>query len=97
MLKIIYLIICLLVTIVAILFFSQNDDFVTLNYYFGHLEIRLSYLILIVLVLGFCMGVLSLLPITIKQRLHLSSKKRQLQQQSEELNNLRALPIKDNY
>jgi putative membrane protein len=81
--------------ILAISFSLLNAEVVTVNYFLGKQELPLSLVLLIALFIGCFLGFLVQLKISIQQRYqnHVLNKKINLLNQ--ELNNLRALPVKD--
>lgn len=85
----------ILLIIIAICFSLLNAEVVSVNYFLGKKDLPLSLILLIALFLGCLLGFLAQIKISIKQRYqsHVLNKKINLLNQ--ELNNLRALPVKD--
>ncbi|MET1253693.1 LapA family protein [Aliikangiella maris] len=87
----------LLLFIASILFFAQNDSPIAINYLSGELNWQLNWVMLASLVIGFCIGVFSILGHLLQAKRLVRQQKIKLQKQEKELNNLRALPVKDEY
>ena len=79
------------------LFFAQNDGLVTIRYFIGEVEWQLNWVMILSLLAGFGLGIASLLGGLLKAKLQLRLARGKLQQHEQELNNLRALPMKDDY
>ena len=79
------------------LFFAQNDSLVKINYFAGELDWQLNWVMVFCLLIGFILGVISILGSLLKTKLHLKLAKNKLERHSKEINSLRALPIKDEY
>lgn len=95
--KIIGIIISLILFIISALFFSQNDSLIVINYFSGELTWQLNWIIILTLFIGFTLGIFSMLSSLLKTKFELRQTKIKLDKQSKEINNLRALPIKDQY
>jgi len=89
------LIITILLFVVAVVLGLKNQQVVNLNYLVAQSEIRLSTLLAIIFLIGFftssVIAMLFFVKLKIKNRQLLKMNKRQ----SKELNDLRALPVKD--
>ncbi|MGB5445735.1 MAG: lipopolysaccharide assembly protein LapA domain-containing protein [Psychromonas sp.] len=89
------LVILILLFVIAILLGLKNHQVVNFNYLVAQSEIRLATLLAITFLLGFVVSV----AISVLFYLKLKIKNRQLlkmtNRQSKELNELRALPVKD--
>ena len=79
------------------LFFAQNDALVKINYFTGELDWQLNWVMVLCLLIGFILGVASILGNLLKTKVQLKLAKKKLQRHSKEINSLRALPIKDEY
>ncbi|MFA6037925.1 MAG: lipopolysaccharide assembly protein LapA domain-containing protein [Legionellales bacterium] len=81
--------------ILAISFALLNAEIVNVNYFFAKAQLPLSLLLLIALCVGCLLGFLAQVKVAITQRYrnHVLTKKNNLLNQ--ELNNLRAMPVKD--
>ncbi|PCJ48885.1 MAG: hypothetical protein COA74_07850 [Gammaproteobacteria bacterium] len=78
-------------------FAALNDGIITINYFVGKSDVRLTYLLLACFALG---GLMSLLLISVsylKLRLDVRKLNKAVSLNSQELSNLRALPVKDPY
>jgi len=83
--------------VVSALFFAQNDSVVEIKYFAGSFQWQMNWVLVSILVLGFLLGVLSTLTSLISTKVKLANANRKLALNEKEINNLRALPIKDNY
>ncbi len=87
----------LIIIILGVSFAVLNASDVTLNYYFGTLQLSLSILLVLTLAVGAIIGVLfSLVPL-VKLKHKNMRLKAKVKQASQEVENLRAMPIKDNH
>ena len=93
--KLLYGTVFISVLIIGIAFFMKNNHPVSFNYFVGTLEIKLSFLLLLSLILGTIMGVLALVPVIINLKYKNSKLKRQIKIREKEVNNLRVIPVKD--
>ena len=87
--------ILLIVFLLGISFAVLNPDKISVNYYFGESEIRISTALVLALVIGALLGVISGLGIILRQRTRISRLNRMVSVTEKEVNNLRSLPIKD--
>ncbi|PWK50857.1 LapA family protein [Pleionea mediterranea] len=94
---IIYFILFILVCTLSILFFAQNDQDVVLSYFIGQLDTPLAFIIVGSLLVGYFIGVISLTGRLFKLRVKLKQAQHKLGQKTKEVENLRSLPIKDDY
>ncbi|MEE4244504.1 MAG: LapA family protein [Kangiellaceae bacterium] len=94
---IIYFLLFLLLCAVSILFFAQNDQPVTLSYFVGQSDVPLAYIIVAAVIIGYLVGLLSFAAGMLKQTVQLKSYKRQLISKSKELENLRSMPVRDDF
>jgi putative membrane protein len=93
--RLIKLFIIILIIILGAVFAVLNADPVEINYYFGRQEIPLSLILTIALGLGVVLGVLVGMVRVLGLKRELHSLKRRSQMVSEEVNNLRALPLRE--
>ncbi|TQV84503.1 lipopolysaccharide assembly protein LapA domain-containing protein [Aliikangiella coralliicola] len=91
------IILSLLLFVVSALFFAQNDSLVMINYFSGQLEWQLNWVMVLCLLVGFALGVASVIGNLFKTKFQLRQAKNKLEGCQKEVNNLRALPIKDEY
>ncbi len=94
MLLIRLLIFAVLVTIGAA-FALNNSDTVTLSYYFGTQEMPLSLLLIFTLIVGAIVGILSATVAILRLKRENASLRRKAKVVTEEVENLRALPLKE--
>ena len=96
MVRIIKLIFILFVMVIAIAFAVMNEGMVNLNYYFGSRELPLSVVVVGALALGALMGFLASMGGNLRLRRENATLKHKSHLAAQEVNNLRAIPIKDN-
>lgn len=94
MLLIKLLIFAVLITIGAV-FASNNGDSVTLNYYLGSQDMPLSLLLICTLIFGAIIGMLSATVTILRLKGENASLRRKAKVVSEEVENLRTLPLKE--
>jgi putative membrane protein len=84
------------VLLVGVTFTSKNVQMVELNYYFGvHWMTPLSFMLLTTLTVGIAFGLLASLAMLARMQGQLLRVRRENRQLEQEVNNLRALPIRD--
>ncbi|MEJ2403822.1 MAG: lipopolysaccharide assembly protein LapA domain-containing protein [Candidatus Thiodiazotropha sp.] len=93
--RLIKLFLVIFVMIFGAAFAVLNSNPVEVNYYFGHQEIALSLVLTLVLGLGVILGVLSTMARIIRLKHEIQTLKRGADLVSKEVNNLRALPLKE--
>ena len=94
--RIVYGILVLAVLLVGVTFTTKNAQVVELNYYFGvHWETPLSFMLLTTLTVGIALGLLASLAMQARMQRQLLQVRRENRQLEQEVNNLRALPIRD--
>ncbi|GHA12546.1 LapA family protein [Oceanisphaera arctica] len=74
---------------------SQNDQLVHVNYLLAQGDYRLSTLLAVVFVAGFVIGWLVFGLILLRLKMNNSGLRKKVERQQRELEELRALPIKD--
>ncbi|OIN12907.1 LapA family protein [Oceanisphaera psychrotolerans] len=74
---------------------SQNDQLVHVNYLLAQGDYRLSSLLAIVFVAGFAIGWLVFGLVLLRLKMNNSGLRKKVERQHKELEELRALPIKD--
>ena len=79
----------------GILFAQANSSLIIVDYYFGVAESRLALALLWSMMMGLVIGVLVGMTLSLKQRSQLRQKNRRLKQLEQELDNLRALPVRN--
>ncbi|MET0003700.1 MAG: LapA family protein [Candidatus Thiodiazotropha sp.] len=93
--RFIKLFIVILIMMLGAVFTVLNADPVEINYYFGHRDFPLSLILTIALGLGVILGVLAGMGRVLGLKREIHSLKRRSQMVSEEVKNLRALPLKE--
>lgn len=78
-------------------FAALNDGTIAINYFIGVSETRLTYLLLACFILGGVMALLLISGSYLKLRLELRRLRNTVALNSQELSNLRELPVKDPY
>ena len=76
-------------------FAALNDDVISINYFIGETDIRLTYLLLACFTLGGLMGILLISGSYLKLRLQNRKLRNTISVNHQEINNLRELPVKD--
>jgi len=93
--RIVKLFILMVVMLLGAVFTALNADPVPFNYYFGSRELPLSLIMTGALGLGVLLGILSCMGLIFGIKRENLSLRRKSQLASQEVNNLRALPLKD--
>ena len=78
-------------------FAALNDGIITMNYFIGEAEIRLTYLLLACIIFGSLMSLLLLSGSYFKMRFEIRRLRNTVSMKDQELSNLRSLPVKDPY
>ena len=89
------LLLLLLVLVVAAFFASLNPAEVTLHYYFGSIELPLAILLVAALGVGVLLGLIVGLGIFLKAKRDQARLQRKARLAEQEVNNLRAIPLRD--
>ena len=94
--RLLYGMLILAVLLVGVTFTTKNAQVVELNYYFGiHWVTPLSFMILTTITIGIALGLLASLAMQARMQRQLLHARRENRQLEQEINNLRALPIRD--
>lgn len=93
--RILRLLLLLLMMVLGAALALQNADPVPFDYYFDSQKVPLALLLVGALLFGALLGWLSALPWVIRLKAQVSSLKRRQKLASQELDNLRSLPLKD--
>ena len=94
--RFLYGILVFAVLLVGVTFTSKNAQVVELNYYFGiHWVTPLSFMLLTTFTVGIAFGLLASLAMQARMQRQLLQVRRENRQLEQEVNNLRALPIRD--
>ena len=88
---------CLFIIILTsgLVFFLKNSQQLEFNYVIGTISLPLSILILLVLFVGVILGWFSLVPLLLRQRRRIGRLEKHARLVEKEVNNLRAMPLKD--
>jgi len=78
-------------------FAALNDGIITMNYFIGEAEIRLTYLLLACIIFGSLMSLLLISGNYLKMRFEVRKLRKAVSIKNQELSNLRALPVKEPY
>ena len=89
------LILVFIILMIGLTFHLKNNQLIKLNYYVDVIDIPLSWLVVIVLIIGSTLGLLASLPIIVKLKRDKMILKKQIKNSEKEINNLRVMPIKD--
>jgi uncharacterized membrane protein YciS (DUF1049 family) len=89
------LILVFIILMIGLTFHLKNNQLIKLNYYVDVIDIPLSWLVVIVLIIGSTLGLLASLPIIIKLKRDKMILEKQIKNSEKEINNLRVMPIKD--
>lgn len=92
-----YSIFALIVTLVVISFTALNSHPVLVNFYFSTSKLPLTALLFLVLLLGIILGIMVMLPMVIKAKFRARKDRRLAKQTSEEVDNLRRVPIQEDH
>jgi lipopolysaccharide assembly protein A len=94
--RILYGILIFAVLLIGVTFTTKNAQMVELNYYFGiHWTTPLSFMLLTTLTVGIVLGLFASLAMLARMQRQLLRARRDTRQLEQEVNNLRALPIRD--
>lgn len=86
----------LLVVLVFVLSFTVNNNhIVELNYYVGTVEVPLALLLVVTLSIGAILGFIASLRPLLSSRMEVARLKRSVKLSSQEVENLRSLPVKE--
>ena len=94
--RLMYAVAITVVILVGVTFTTKNAQMAELNYYFGiHWTTPLAFMLLTTFAVGILVGVLASLAIVARMQRQLLQTRRESRQLEQEVNNLRALPIRD--
>ncbi len=89
------IILLMLILIMAAAFAALNEQVISMNYFIGTVDTPLTFVIIICFILGMLFSFLIIVSYLIRQRLQQRRLKQALKLKDQELNNLRAMPVKD--
>lgn len=95
--RIILLVIALIIILIGLSFALVNAENVKLNFYIGSFEAPLSLVVVLSMVVGAVIGVLASLGMVLRHKREIHRLKRSVKMTEKELENLRALPLKDRH
>lgn len=95
--RIFYIIAIILTLVIGAVFSARNAGMVKMDFIITVVETNLSLAIIIALILGACLGVLASLVWLISAKRELQRFRRKADISQKELNNLRAIPIRDEH
>lgn len=87
----------IIIILLGVTFASLNPQKVTLNYYLDVKNVHLPFVLLAALVVGTLLGVIAMLPSLIKAKAKARRLSHHARQVEQEVQNLRAIPIKDGH
>ena len=87
----------LLLFILGIVFAVLNTETVSLNYYFGRIELPVSLVMSIAMLIGACLGGFASLGAVLRTRRAMAKLKKHSEMTEKEVLNLRAIPIRDKH
>ena len=93
--RILRFLIILLVMAFGAVFAVLNGGPVTINYHYGTLELALPWVVLAAIALGAVLGWFASLGSVLRAKRQCAGLRRQAKTASEEIRNLRAIPLKD--
>lgn len=91
-----YGVLVVIVILIGVTFTTKNAQMVEFNYYFGiHWNAPLSFMLLTTFTIGIAFGMFASLAMLARMQRQLLQVRRESRQLEQEVNNLRALPIRD--
>jgi lipopolysaccharide assembly protein A len=90
-------IILIVLILLGITFAVLNSDTVALHYYAGRIEMPLSLCMAMSVAIGILLGILVMLPRLFRLRVRARKLRKRLKVAEQEIENLRAIPIKDTH
>lgn len=94
--KVLTFLLVLAIVLFGLSFALLNPQSVTIDYYFGAREARLSLALVVALIIGVMLGILTAAGVMLRQRSELGRLRRKNQRAHRELEELRRLPINEN-
>ncbi len=87
----------ILVAAISALFFAQNDFMAEIKFFGNNMQWQMNWILIAALVIGFILGVSALAGSLLTTKVKLANANRRLALHVKEVENLRALPIKNDY
>ncbi|NOX44005.1 MAG: LapA family protein [Gammaproteobacteria bacterium] len=91
-----YVVIILVIVLIGLSFALLNSEPVTFNYYVGKVNLELSLILVITLAVGALLGVAASFGIILKSRRDSSKVKKEMKNNTKELNSLRSMSAREN-
>lgn len=89
------LLLLMLILIIAAAFAALNEQVISMNYFIGTMDTPLTFVIIVCFILGMLFSFLIIVTYIIRLRWQQRRMKQSLRLKDQELNNLRAMPVKD--
>ncbi|MCG6886261.1 MAG: LapA family protein [Proteobacteria bacterium] len=97
MMKIIYVFLFLVLGLFGIVFAVLNAAPVELHYYFGSKQVELSLVIVLSMMVGAVLGVIASTSVIVNSRREVHKLRKSMDLAEKEINNLRAIPLRDKH
>ncbi len=95
--RILYIIAVVITLVIGAVFSARNAGLVQLDFIITVVDTNLSLAIIVALILGACLGILASIAWLISAKREMQRLKKQANISQKELNNLRAIPIRDEH
>ncbi len=96
--KNLFLVIVFVIVLTAsALFFAQNDKLIEVHFFGLIVSWQMNWVLITFMVIGFSFGIVAVIGSLLTAKVKLANANRRLAMHQKEINNLRALPIKDEY
>lgn len=95
--NLVYVTLLIAVTIVSALFFAQNDELIKINYFGKSFDLQLNWILILMLIIGFVLGILSTLSSLIAARLQLASANKRMRKLERALEDKQALLTREKH
>jgi len=95
--SVLLILLVVVVSAISALFFAQNDALIEIKYFGGSINWQLNWVLITIFILGFAVGFGSIFGNLLTAKIKLANANRRLKLREKEIQNLRALPIKDEY
>lgn len=95
--RIITFVLLLVVSLLGLTFALMNAEAVQIDYYFGSVQAPLSLVVVIAIIVGATFGVLASTGIVLGQKRELAKLRKSNKLATQEISNLRSLPLKDSH
>lgn len=95
MVRILYLLFALIVMAIGFAFAVLNDEPVRVNFYYVSRAMPLSLALVSALFVGSALGLIASLAVIVRQKREMGRLRREMKIAEQEINNLRAIPMRD--